>query len=66
VTEVTPPLRGREAEIAAVRVALARAGDGAGSLLLIEGATEAGKSRMICEAAALSSMAGIRTAISGA
>jgi predicted ATPase len=66
VTEGTPPLRGRDAEIAAVRAALARAADGAGSVLLLEGAAGAGKSRKFDEAAALTSMAGIRTAIGGA
>src|SRR5260370_1416467 len=57
------PLRGRDAEIAAIDAALGNARDGRGGVLLIEGGPGLGKSRLLEEAVSLAGRAGVRAAM---
>src|SRR6266566_3729277 len=57
------PLRGRDAEMAAIDAALGGARDGRGSVLLVEGGPGLGKSRLLEEAVSLASRAGVRAAV---
>src|SRR5882757_6578397 len=58
-----PPLRGRDAEMAAIVAALGGARDGRGSVLLVEGGPGLGKSRLLEEAVSLAGRAGVRAAV---
>src|SRR5712691_2020703 len=58
-----PPLRGRDAEMAAIDAALGAARDGRGSVLLVEGGPGLGKSRLLEEAVSLAGRAGVRAAV---
>src|SRR5260370_4077207 len=58
-----PPLRGRDAEMAAIVAALGAARDGRGSVLLVEGGPGLGKSRLLEEAVSLAGRAGVRVAV---
>src|SRR5712671_7199089 len=58
-----PPLRGRDAEMAAIDAALGGARDGRGSVLLVEGGPGLGKSRLLEEAVRLAGRAGVRAAV---
>src|SRR5258708_26296981 len=57
------PLRGRDAEMAAIVAALGGARDGRGSVLLVEGGPGLGKSRLLEEAVRLAGRAGVRAAV---
>src|SRR2546429_197545 len=57
------PLRGRDAEMAAIDAALGGARDGRGSVLLVEGGPGLGKSRLLEEAVRLAGRAGVRAAV---
>ena len=57
------PLRGRDAEMAAIDAALGGARDGRGSVLLVEGGPGLGKSRLLEEAVSLAGRAGVRAAV---
>src|SRR5260370_41729940 len=57
------PLRGRDAEMAAIDAALGGARDGRGSVLLVEGGPGLGKSRLLEEAVSLAGRAGVRAAM---
>src|SRR6266849_4049082 len=57
------PLRGRDAEMAAIVAALGGARDGRGSVLLVEGGAGLGKSRLLEEAVRLAGRAGVRAAV---
>src|SRR6266702_3092737 len=57
------PLRGRDAEMAAINAALGDARDGRGSILLVEGGAGLGKSRLLEEAVSLAGRAGVRAAM---
>src|SRR6266851_4762026 len=57
------PLRGRDAEMAAIVAALDAARDGRGSVLLVEGGPGLGKSRLLEEAVSLAGRAGVRAAV---
>src|SRR5258707_13175291 len=58
-----PPLRGRDAEMAAIVAALGGARDGRGSVLLVEGGPGLGESRVLEEAVSLVGRAGVRAAV---
>src|SRR5258708_36531055 len=58
-----PPLRGRDAEMAAIDAELGAARDGRGSVLLVEGGPGLGKSRLLEEAVSLAGRAGVRAAV---
>src|SRR5260370_38467598 len=58
-----PPLRGRDAEMAAIDAALGGARDGRGSVLLVEGGPGLGKNRLLEEAVRLAGRAGVRPAV---
>src|SRR5216684_2690169 len=57
------PLRGRNAEMAAIDAALGAARDGRGSVLLVEGGPGLGKSRLLEDAVSLAGRAGVRAAV---
>src|SRR6266568_3668351 len=57
------PLRGRDAEMAAINAALGDARDGRGGVLLVEGGPGLGKSRLLEEAVSLAGRAGVRAAM---
>jgi DNA-binding CsgD family transcriptional regulator len=57
------PLRGRDAELAAIDAALGGARDGRGSVLVVEGGPGLGKSRLLEEAVRLAGRAGVRAAV---
>src|SRR6267154_99713 len=57
------PLRGRDAERAAINAALGGARDGRGGVLLVEGGPGLGKSRLLEEAVSLAGRAGVRAAM---
>src|SRR5712691_2470611 len=57
------PLRGRDAEMAAINAALGDARDGRGGVLLVEGGPGLGKSRLLEEAVSLAGRAGVRAAV---
>src|SRR5712691_11243679 len=57
------PLRGRDAEMAAINAALGQARDGRGGVLLVEGGAGLGKSRLLEEAVRLAGRAGVRAAV---
>jgi hypothetical protein len=59
----TQPLRGRDAELAVIDVALGQARDGRGGVLLVEGGAGLGKSRLLEEAVSLAGRAGLRAAV---
>src|SRR6266851_2454740 len=59
----TQPLRGRDAEMAAINAALGDARDGRGGVLLVEGGPGLGKSRLLEEAVSLAGRAGVRAAM---
>src|SRR5258708_8201659 len=58
-----PPLRGRDADMAAIDAELGAARDGRGSVLLVEGGPGLGKSRLLEEAVSLAGRAGVRAAV---
>src|SRR2546423_15459702 len=49
---ISPPMFGREAELAPLRAAWARARDGSGSVIAISGSPGSGRTRMAAELAA--------------
>src|SRR6266852_3275397 len=57
------PLRGRDAEMAVINAALGEAGDGRGSVLLVEGGAGLGKSRLLEEAVSVAGRTGVRAAM---
>src|SRR4030081_1182968 len=57
------PLRGRDAEMAAIDAARGGARDGRGSVILVEGGPGLGKSRLLEEAVRLAGRAGVRAAV---
>src|SRR5260370_21296994 len=57
------PLRGRDAEMAAIDAALDAARDGRGSVILFEGGPGLGKSRLLEEAVCLAGRAGVQAAV---
>src|SRR5258705_3256642 len=57
------PLRGRDAEMAAIDAALGGTRDGRGGVLLVEGGPGLGKSRVLEEAVRLAGRAGVRAAV---
>src|SRR5216683_1064297 len=59
----TQPLRGRDAEMAAINAALGDARDGRGGVLLVEGGPGLGKSRLLEEALSLAGRASVRAAM---
>ncbi|MFC7532944.1 ATP-binding protein [Actinoplanes sp. GCM10030250] len=61
---VRPPVRGRDAELAAVRAAVDDALEGRGGVLLVEGPGGMGKTRLLEEAAELARARGLRVGAS--
>src|SRR5258707_6026073 len=57
------PLRGRDAEMAAIDAALGDARGGRGGVLVVEGGHGLGKSRLLEEAVSLAGRAGVRAAV---
>src|SRR4051794_14110035 len=58
-----PPLRGRDAELAAIGDALAAAATGRGSMVLLDGPAGAGRTRLLAEAAVMAGRNGLRVAV---
>ncbi|MCV7031655.1 helix-turn-helix transcriptional regulator [Mycobacterium sherrisii] len=58
---VTPPIRGRAAELNVIGASVAAAAQGRGGVLVIEGPPGIGKSRLLTEVLALADKCGVRT-----
>ncbi|CAM2786299.1 helix-turn-helix transcriptional regulator [Mycobacterium simiae] len=58
---ITPPIRGRAAELNVISASVAAAAQGRGGVLVIEGPPGIGKSRLLTEVLALADKCGVRT-----
>jgi predicted ATPase len=56
------PLRGREVELAEIEALITGAGEGAGAVVLVEGAAGIGKSRLLVEACEVAASEGLLVA----
>src|SRR5690349_16107861 len=65
-TSLAPAVHGRETELALIRRELERLADGAEAVIVVEGATGMGKTRLLAEAATIARSLGIRAGSSAA
>src|SRR6201990_976482 len=66
VISPTPLVRGRDAELASIGVQLHRVRSGTGAVVLIEGETGMGKTRLLAEAARVARRIGFRVGVGAA
>src|SRR5271154_2344871 len=63
---LAPPVRGRDAELSALRRHLDQVLSGAGTVVLVEGGAGLGKSRLLAEVAAMARGLAIKVGVGGA